>query len=327
MADLRKHSSTSNLIRFTLKNSSTGVGLTGLSSASSGLIISTICDNEATATVYTVAASNVETITTLGTFAAPTASKCRFKEVEGTNHKGLYEFQFADARFSVASSKRLVISVTGATSLLDADYEIQLVQFDPYSATNLGLTNLDAAISSRSTYAGGDTAGTTTLLDRATEVRLAELDAANLPADIAAVKVDTAAILIDTAEIGVAGAGLTGVAALILLTPANKLATDTNGYVTEANVDGVKKNTALANFMFLMVDATDGQTAETGLTVTATRSIDGAAFGACANAVSEIGVGMYKINLAAADLNGDVITFRFAATGALDRFVTIKTNT
>ena len=124
MADIRKHR-TSNLIRFTLKNSSTGVGLTGLSSASSGLIISTICDNEATATVYTVAAGNVETITTLGTYAAPTASKCRFKEVDATNHKGLYEFQFADARFSVASAKRLIISVTGATSLLDADYEVQ----------------------------------------------------------------------------------------------------------------------------------------------------------------------------------------------------------
>lgn len=149
MADLFKHSSTSNLIRFTLKHATTGVGLTGLSSASSGLIISTITDNEATATAYTVAGSTIETITTLGTYAAPTATKCRFKEVDATNHKGLYEFQFADARFSVASAKRLVISVTGATNLLDADYEIQLVQFDPYNATTLGLTNLDAAITSR----------------------------------------------------------------------------------------------------------------------------------------------------------------------------------
>ena len=122
MADLRKHSSTSNLIRFTLKNSSTGVGLTGLTSASSGLIISTICDNEATATAYAVAGSTIETITTLGTFATPTATKCRFKEVDATNHKGLYEFQFADARFSAASAKRLIISVTGATNLLDADF-------------------------------------------------------------------------------------------------------------------------------------------------------------------------------------------------------------
>ena len=161
MALLIKHSNTSNLIRFTLKNSSTGAGLTGLSSASAGLIISTIADNEATATTYTVTGATIETIVTLGTYAAPTATKCRFREVDATNHKGLYEFQFADARFAVASARKLVISVTGAASLLDADYEIQLVSFDPHNATSLGLNNLDAAVSSRSTYAGGAVASVT----------------------------------------------------------------------------------------------------------------------------------------------------------------------
>lgn len=142
MADLRVHSNTSNIVRFVLKHSTTGQGLTGLTSASSGLIISTIADNEATATTYTAAGSTIETITTLGTFAAPTATKCRFKEVDATNHKGLYEFQFADARFAVASARRLIISVTGATNLLDTDYEIQLVQFNPYDGVRLGLTAL-----------------------------------------------------------------------------------------------------------------------------------------------------------------------------------------
>jgi hypothetical protein len=145
MPDIRKHSSTSNLVRFVLKNSSTGQGLTGLTSASSGLIISTVCDNEATATIYTVAATNVETITTLGTFAAPTASKCRFKEVDATNHKGLYEFQFADARFAIASARRLVVSVTGAANLLDTDYEIQLVAVDIHDTVRMGLTALPNA--------------------------------------------------------------------------------------------------------------------------------------------------------------------------------------
>jgi len=143
---LIKHSNTSNLIRFTLKNSSTGVGLTGLSSASTGLIISTIADNEATATAYTVAGATIETIVALGTYAAPTATKCRFAQVDAVNHKGLYEFQFADARFAVASARKLVISVTGATSLLDADYEILLVSFDPHDAVRAGLTALPNAI-------------------------------------------------------------------------------------------------------------------------------------------------------------------------------------
>jgi len=88
---------------------------------------------------------------------------------------------------------------------------------------------------------------------------------------------------------------------------------------------GVKKNTALANFEFLMVASSDHYTAKTGATVTATRSLDGAAFGACANAVSEVSNGIYKITLAASDLNADTVTLRFTATDADDRFITILT--
>lgn len=77
----------------------------------------------------------------------------------------------------------------------------------------------------------------------------------------------------------------------------------------------ITKNTAHNNFMFKMVDSTDHVTAETGVTVTATRSIDGAAFGACANSASEVSDGWYKINLAAGDVNGDEIVLRFTGTG------------
>lgn len=127
-------------------SSTVGAGLTGLSSGSSGLIISTIADNEAAATAYTVAGSTIESITTLGTFAAPTATKCRFKEVDATNHKGLYEFQFADARFAVSSAKSLIVSVLGATNLQQADFLIQLQSDDPYVAkpTNSSLLSVDS---------------------------------------------------------------------------------------------------------------------------------------------------------------------------------------
>ena len=237
MADIRKHSSTSNLIRFALKHATTGVGLTGLSSASSGLIISTIADNEATATTYTVAATNVETITTLGTFATPTASKCRFKEVDATNHKGLYEFQFADARFSVASAKRLVISVTGATNLLDADYEIQLVSFDPYDSVRMGMTALPNAAAeaagglyTRGTGAGQinqpangmidvngvrhlGTAYATPTVAGVPEVDLTHVNGAAQTATLDTIKTETASIQTDTndlqTQVGTAGAGLT----------------------------------------------------------------------------------------------------------------------
>lgn len=112
----------------------TGAGKTGLTNASSGLIISTIADNEATPTAYTVAGSTIETITTLGTFAAPTATKCRFKEVDATNHPGVYEIQIADARYAVSSAKSLLISLSGATGMAQADAVVQLQSDDPYVA-------------------------------------------------------------------------------------------------------------------------------------------------------------------------------------------------
>lgn len=144
----------------------TGAGKTGLAFNTSGLVISTIADNEASATVYSVGSSNVEDITTIGTYSAPSSNKCRFKAVDGTNHKGVYEIQLADARYAVSNAKSLLISIYGATGAAETDCVIPLRSVDPYDATAMGIGRLDAAISSRSTYAGGDTAGVTTLLTR-----------------------------------------------------------------------------------------------------------------------------------------------------------------
>lgn len=88
---------------------------------------------------------------------------------------------------------------------------------------------------------------------------------------------------------------------------------------------GVTKNAALSNFTFLMISSVDHTTPATGLTVTAQRSLDGGAFASCANAVSEISNGMYKINLAATDMNANVVALRFSATGAEDRDIVITT--
>lgn len=85
------------------------------------------------------------------------------------------------------------------------------------------------------------------------------------------------------------------------------------------------KNTALANFPFVMRLSSDHVTGATGKTVTATRSLDGAAFGACANSVSEVANGVYKISLAAGDLNADTVTLRFTATDCDDTIIVIAT--
>ncbi len=99
---------------------------------------------------------------------------------------------------------------------------------------------------------------------------------------------------------------------------------DKTGYSLTADIR-IKKNTALANFTFLMVDSSD--VPATGLTVTAERSLDGAALASMANAVSEISNGLYKISLAAADTNADICCYRFTASGAKDRVVMFPTQT
>jgi hypothetical protein len=96
-----------------------------------------------------------------------------------------------------------------------------------------------------------------------------------------------------------------------------------------SNASGIRKNQALPNFEFLMVSNVDHVTPKTGLAPGSfgkTESIDGAAFSSLSGAITEVGVGIYKIDLTAAELNGDVITLRFTYSGADDRFITVKTN-
>jgi hypothetical protein len=102
----------------------TGAGLTGLTHTSAGLIISTIKIGEAVATAYTQAAGNIESLAVFGTYETPTAGKCRFREVDATNHPGLYELHIADARF--ASDSLLGVTISGYTSLRDTTFEVQM---------------------------------------------------------------------------------------------------------------------------------------------------------------------------------------------------------
>ncbi len=85
------------------------------------------------------------------------------------------------------------------------------------------------------------------------------------------------------------------------------------------------KGVALAGFPFLLVASSDHVTGKTGATVTATRSLDGAAFAATSNTATEVGSGIYKIDLASSDLDGDTCVLKFAATDADTRYVTIVT--
>lgn len=96
----------------------------------------------------------------------------------------------------------------------------------------------------------------------------------------------------------------------------------TSDYVTIiwGGDSNLKKNAALAKFAFMMTDSTNHAPA-TGKTVTVTRSIDGGAFAAGSlSAVTEIGNGMYYVDFAAADLNGNVVILRATAAACDDTF-------
>jgi hypothetical protein len=87
----------------------------------------------------------------------------------------------------------------------------------------------------------------------------------------------------------------------------------------------VKKNQALSSFEFMVTDSTT-HAPTTGKTVTVTRSIDGGVFAAgTLSAVTEVSNGIYKVDFAAADLNGNVVTLRATATGCDDTFERIVT--
>ncbi len=91
----------------------------------------------------------------------------------------------------------------------------------------------------------------------------------------------------------------------------------------------IQKNTAFSNFTFYMVESSDHITPYTGAgsTVSGQVSLDGAALVNLTNtgSIGSSGSGLFKINLAAADVNGNMVTFIFSATGADPRVISFVT--
>jgi hypothetical protein len=94
---------------------------------------------------------------------------------------------------------------------------------------------------------------------------------------------------------------------------------------TAGHIPTLKKNTPVNNYTFVMIDATTGNPA-TGKSPAAQVSLNGAAFTGMVNTPAvEISNGVYKINIAAADVNGDTGAFRFTATGCEATIITFIT--
>lgn len=98
--------------------------------------------------------------------------------------------------------------------------------------------------------------------------------------------------------------------------------------ITSASVARPARGAALAKVAFVMRDATTLAPA-TGKTVSCTRSLDGGAFAAGtlggSGTATELSNGIYTIDFAAADMAGNTVTLRAAATGCEDTFVTMVT--
>jgi len=83
----------------------------------------------------------------------------------------------------------------------------------------------------------------------------------------------------------------------------------------------LQKNVASQKIVFLMVDATDFATPETGESVTAKYSKDGGGLSACSNTVSEVTSGLYVLTLAATETNAGVCAYQLTAASSADQWL------
>ena len=104
-------------------------------------------------------------------------------------------------------------------------------------------------------------------------------------------------------------------------------ATMKTSVATAAGNASYLKNTAAADIAFVLVDSTDHVTRKTGITVTAQRSLDHAAFGSSTGTVTEVGNGVYVLSASAADMNANNIVFRFTGAACDPVELHIKTYT
>jgi hypothetical protein len=152
----RKRGSTSVMVRvFIPDNTATnGAGLTGLTNASTNLAIA--FGRELQNGFTQITGADLVTITTIGTWANPGTGKLGFKAVDGTNAPGLYEIHFPNdaAAFGTGDASQAVYLnilelTTTALKIGPNMVLIPLVPWDYQDGAAMGLSNLDAAITSR----------------------------------------------------------------------------------------------------------------------------------------------------------------------------------
>ncbi|KKK83311.1 hypothetical protein LCGC14_2794670 [marine sediment metagenome] len=233
-----------------------------------------------------------------------------------------------DLAFPTTTGRSIDVTATGAVGIDWGNIE------NPTTAVDLSGTDIQLC---DTTTTNTDMVGTNSALlaasapanfgDLAITVTTGRIDVGSwlgvAPNALISGRVDTDVAVVNTAAISTTSFAAGAVDASALA--ANVI---TSSELADSATPRILKNTALANFMFLMVDSTDHVTPKTGLTFGAgdsQRSLNGAAFANTANLPTEVGSGIYKVNLATTDLNADVVTFRFDGTAADSRLITILT--
>jgi len=202
----RANGSTSNIERvFLYKDSGAAAGtegdpLTGLAYNSTGLTIAVIADTASSVTGYTAAATTIEAVTTLGTYATPTATKIRFKEISSGNAPGLYELQIANAVYATSGAKYFDISIKGAADLATFSGRVYLDVMNETAlraALGLASANLDTQLSTIDTVVDGiaanyaTAAGTTAINDLLDDMVDGTVTLATIDTVVDAIKVKT----------------------------------------------------------------------------------------------------------------------------------------
>lgn len=221
------------------------------SSSTTGALLAGLVFNSASLTAYysregvTGAAVSI----TLATATKGTWATGGFIAVDGTNMPGWYELHVPDAAFA-SGAKSVSIHLKGATNMVPVPLLIELTATSNQNATTGGITNIDAAVTSRmatftqptgflaATFPGtvasptNITAATGVVLSGVTHTgaviptvttltghtaqtgdnfaRLGAPAGASVSADVAAAKVDTAAVKVKTDFLPSATAGAAG---------------------------------------------------------------------------------------------------------------------
>lgn len=260
-----------------------------------------------------------------GTEASPTNSP---SEVDSTNTPGAYKLTLtaAETQFGTvwlggksSTSNVIIIPITVTfeilpTALSGSNVKADAQAINAVSTSSVTTVNANVGTTQPINFTG--TAGAALVKTDVTDIATVAVSTSTAQLGVNVVNIAGSAAALDAnnrLKVDVDDWNGTTVGAL----PGNFSFLSINGSGAVSTQSNVKKNTAQSNFLFVMTNSTT-HVPQSGLTVAATRSLDGASFAPCANAVSEVGNGTYQINLAATDTNANHIMLRFTASSSDD---------